>query len=61
MEGEATGLASWVVGLGAGTLAAYGTCRGLFSGFYEIDPQVVELSLGQKTVVHLLQDSRATN
>jgi hypothetical protein len=48
-----------VIGLGAGTLAAYGHAGDYFR-FYEIDPQVVGLSLGQKPWFSFLQDSPAT-
>jgi len=40
-------------------LAAYGHTGDYFR-FYEIDPQVVQLSLGQKPWFTFLQDSRAT-
>ena len=58
-SGKRRGLRVGVVGLGAGTLAAYGHAGDYFR-FYEIDPQVVELSLGQKPWFSFLQDSRAT-
>jgi hypothetical protein len=58
-SGKRRGLRVGVVGLGAGTLAAYGHAGDYFR-FYEIDPQVVELSLGQKPWFTFLQDSRAT-
>ena len=48
-----------VIGLGAGTLAAYGH-HGDYFRFHEIDPQVVGLSLGQKPWFSFLQDSPAT-
>ena len=48
-----------VIGLGAGTLAAYAH-PGDYFRFYEIDPQVVLLSLGQKPWFSFLRDSRAT-
>jgi len=47
-----------VIGLGAGTLAAYGH-PGDYFRFYEIDPQVIELSLGQKPWFSFVQDSPA--
>lgn len=58
-NGKRRGLRVGVVGLGAGTLAAYGHSGDYFR-FYEIDPQVVELSLGPKPWFTFLQDSRAT-
>jgi len=58
-SGKRRGLRVGVVGLGAGTLAAYGHAGDYFR-FYEIDPQVVQLSLGQKPWFTFLQDSRAT-
>src|SRR6266852_363344 len=58
-SGKRRGLRVGIVGLGAGTLAAYGHAGDYFR-FYEIDPQVVELSLGQKPWFSFLQDSRAT-
>jgi hypothetical protein len=47
-----------VIGLGAGTLAAYGHTGDYFR-FYEIDPQVMDLSLGQKPWFSFVQDSPA--
>jgi hypothetical protein len=47
-----------VIGLGVGTLAAYGQ-PGDYFRFYEIDPQVLELSLGPKPWFTFLQDSPA--
>jgi hypothetical protein len=58
-SGKRLGLRVGVIGLGAGTLAAYGHAGDYFR-FYEIDPQVVDLSLGQKPWFSFLQDSRAT-
>jgi len=58
-SGKRRGLRVGIVGLGAGTLAAYGHAGDYFR-FYEIDPQVVELSLGQKPWFSFLQDCRAT-
>lgn len=48
-----------VIGLGVGTMAAYGH-PGDYFRFYEIDPQVIELSLGEHPWFSFLQDSRAT-
>jgi spermidine synthase len=48
-----------VVGLGIGTLAAYGRPGDRFS-FFEIDPQVVALSTGTTPVFTYLRDSAAT-
>lgn len=47
-----------IVGLGAGTLAAYGR-RGDYFRYYEIDSNVVELSSGQHPVFTYIQDSAA--
>lgn len=52
------GLRVGVVGLGAGTLAAYGQ-PGDYFRFYEIDPAVVALSQGNKPLFTFLQSSRA--
>ena len=52
------GLRVGLVGLGAGTLAAYGTAGDYFR-FYEIDPQVVELSRAQKPAFTFMKDSPA--
>ena len=57
--GKRRALRVGVVGLGAGTLAAYGH-PGDYFRFYEIDPQVIELSLGQQPWFSFLQDSPAT-
>jgi hypothetical protein len=57
--GKRRALRVGVVGLGAGTLAAYGHTGDYFR-FYEIDPQVVALSLGQKPWFSFVQDSLAT-
>ena len=57
--GKRRALRVGVVGLGAGTLAAYGH-PGDYFRFYEIDPQVVALSLGQKPWFSFVQDSAAT-
>jgi len=48
-----------VVGLGVGTLVAYGQPDDKFR-FYEIDPAVIRLSLGPQPYFHFLQDARAT-
>jgi len=48
-----------VVGMGAATLAAYGHAGDYFR-FYEIDPQVVELSVGPKPTFTFMHDSPAT-
>ena len=47
-----------LVGLGAGTLAAYGR-PGDYFRFYEINPQVVKLSSGPQPVFTYLRDSAA--
>ncbi len=47
-----------LVGLGAGTLAAYGR-PGDYFRFYEINPQVVKLSSGPRPVFTYLRDSTA--
>lgn len=47
-----------IVGLGAGTLAAYGR-PGDVLRFYEIDPAVVLPSIGRDPYFHFLEDSRA--
>jgi hypothetical protein len=57
--GQRRALRIGVIGLGAGTMAAYGH-RGDYFRFYEIDPQVVALSLGQKPWFSFVQDSPAT-
>jgi hypothetical protein len=57
--GKRRALRVGVIGLGAGTMAAYGH-PGDYFRFYEIDPQVIQLSLGQKPWFSFLQDSRAT-
>jgi spermidine synthase len=48
-----------IVGLGAGTLAANGQ-PGDYFRFYEIDPQVVDFSLGWSSKFTFLKDSPAT-
>jgi len=47
-----------VIGLGAGALAAYGRSGDYFR-FYEINPQVVELSRGPRPVFTYVRDSAA--
>lgn len=48
-----------VIGLGVGTLVAYGQPDDQFR-FYEIDPAVIRLSLGPEPYFHFLQDARAS-
>jgi hypothetical protein len=48
-----------LIGMGAGTLAAYGQTGDLFR-FYEIDPAVVALSSGPHPYFHYTQDSVAS-
>jgi hypothetical protein len=57
--GKPQALRIGVIGLGAGTIAAYGHA-GDYVRFYEIDPQVVELSGGQKPWFSFVQDSPAS-
>ena len=52
------GLRVGVVGMGAGTLAAYGL-PGDYFRFYEIDPNVIDLSAGSHPVFTYVQDSQA--
>ncbi|MGB8013063.1 MAG: hypothetical protein WCF68_15725 [Terriglobales bacterium] len=47
-----------IVGLGAGTLAAYGR-HGDYFRYYEIDPNVIDLSSGPHPVFTYIQDSAA--
>jgi hypothetical protein len=47
-----------LIGMGAGTLAAYGRSGDVYR-FYEIDPAVVALSAGAKPYFHFVQDSAA--
>ena len=54
----AGGLRVGIVGLGAGTLAAYGQ-PGDYFRYYEINPQVVDLSQGPHPVFTYLRDSAA--
>jgi hypothetical protein len=56
--GQRRALRVGVIGLGVGTLAAYGH-PGDYFRFYEIDPQVLDLSLGAKPWFTFLQDSPA--
>lgn len=53
------GLRIGVVGLGAGTLAAYGK-DGDYFRFYEINPEVIDLALGKGSYFSYLQDTQAT-
>ncbi|GAC1670853.1 MAG: hypothetical protein NVS9B4_26590 [Candidatus Acidiferrum sp.] len=48
-----------LIGLGVGTLAAYGQ-PGDYYRFYEIDPAVIQMSAGPRPVFHFIADSRAT-
>ena len=57
-SGARRGLRVGVIGLGAGTIAAYGHA-GDYYRFYEIDPQVAALSLAPKPWFSFVQDSRA--
>jgi hypothetical protein len=52
------GLRVGVVGMGAGTLAAYGL-PGDYFRFYEIDPDVIDLSGGAQPVFTYVRDSQA--
>jgi hypothetical protein len=47
-----------LIGLGAGTLAAYGK-PGDYFRFYEIDPAVIQVASGVKPFFHFVQDSHA--
>jgi hypothetical protein len=47
-----------IVGLGAGTLAAYGR-HGDYFRYYEIDPNVIDLSSGPHPIFTYIQDSAA--
>jgi MFS family permease len=53
-----SGLRVGVLGLGTGTLAAYGQAGDTYR-FYEINPSVVDLAEGQGTYFSFLQDSPA--
>jgi hypothetical protein len=48
-----------LIGMGAGTLAAYGRSGDYFR-FYEIDPQVVSLSAGPQPIFTFVRDSAAS-
>jgi hypothetical protein len=48
-----------IIGLGVGTLAAYGL-PGDYFRFYEIDPAVIDLTRGQQALFSYLDASRAT-
>jgi hypothetical protein len=52
------GLRLGIVGLGAGTLAAYGTHED-YLRYYEINPDVVKLSAGAQPVFTYIRDSQA--
>ena len=56
--GQPRSLRVGVVGLGAGTLAAYGH-PGDYFRFYEIDPQVATFSLSSSPVFTFIKDSQA--
>jgi hypothetical protein len=58
-SGVGSNLKIGVVGLGVGTLAAYGRAGDRYR-FYEIDPAVADLSKGARPYFHFLQDSPAT-
>jgi hypothetical protein len=47
-----------LIGMGAGTLAAYGRSGDVYR-FYEIDPAVIALSAGANPYFHFVQDSAA--
>jgi len=47
-----------VIGMGAGTLVAYGRTGDVYR-FYEIDPAMIALSVGTKPYFHFVQDSAA--
>lgn len=57
-SGQAEGLRVGVVGLGAGTLAAYGH-PGDYFRFYEIDPQVIDMSMSKSPLFTFIHDSPA--
>jgi hypothetical protein len=59
LSGRPRNLRVGVVGMGVATLAAYGHSGDYFR-FYEIDPQVVDLSVRRKPVFTFLRDSPAT-
>ena len=56
---SAANLRVGLVGLGTGTLAAYGR-PGDYLRFYELNPQVLNLSLGPSPIFTFLRDSSAT-
>jgi len=56
-KGESEPLRLGVIGLGAGDLAAY-AAPGDTMRFYEIDPQVIQLSAGSRPAFTFLQNSR---
>lgn len=56
-KGESESLRLGVIGLGAGDLAAY-AAPGDAMRFYEIDPQVIQLSAGSRPAFTFLQNSR---
>jgi hypothetical protein len=55
---DGTGLSIGVVGLGVGTLAAYGAAGDHFS-FYEVNPDVVSYAKGQGGYFSFLRDTKA--
>ena len=57
-DGSASGLRVGVVGLGVGTLAAYGRA-GDFYCFYEINPEVIDLAAAKSGFFTYLRDSKA--
>jgi len=57
-RGSSGSLRVGVVGMGAGTLAAYGQ-RGDYYRFYEIDPAIVDLSSGASPYFFFARDSAA--
>jgi hypothetical protein len=56
---RASGMRVGVLGLGVGTLAAYGQA-GDYYRFYEINPAVVDLAKGQNGYFSFINDSQAT-
>ena len=57
-QGEERNLRVGVVGLGVGTLAAYGVPGDLFR-FYDINPRVIEYASGEKALFTFLKESPA--
>jgi hypothetical protein len=57
-RGNSGGLRVGIVGMGAGTLAAYGR-HGDYYRFYEIDPAMVDLSAGNPFYFSFVRDSKA--